>query len=551
MPRPAYLAFALLVLLAIACTGLTSVTPPAPTAPATALPATSAPATGTPEPTATNPPPVTTEAPTAVPVAPGTLPEPALFDVAWDDRAPFRGDLIPSEAGDAQLPALAGASVYHLDVTIGDDLTQLHGREEVRYTNRAGGSLDEIYFHLFPNLLGGRSSVAGLQVNGAPVDPVYEKRDSILRVTLPEPLPDGEQVVVSLNFDVEVPTQQEGNYGAFAYYADVLALAHFYPLIAAYDAEGWHTELPAPAGDIVYADASFYLVRLTVPGDLVLIGSGDTVDLPVREEAQAGQKIITLAAGPVRDFYLAGSRDFEVTSRQVGDTTINSYALPEFTEGRDRVLDFAAAALEDYNKRFGAYPYRELDMVGTPNQALGIEYPGVIAINTLVYDPSVSLGDTPSSVYLESTTAHEVSHQWFYGVVGDDQLNEPWLDEAMAQYVTMLYYGDIYGPSGAEEYKQTFYQRWDRVDREETPIGLPVGAYSESEYSAIVYGRGPLFLVALADQIGQDTMDAFLRDYYAHYAYGIVTTEDFKAMAEEHCGCDLTALFTVWVYPQP
>lgn len=545
MPRPIYLALASLVLLAIACTGLTSVTPPALTAPAAAVPA-----TGTPEPVPTSPPPATTAAPTAVPVVPDGLPGPALFDVAWDDRTPFRGDLIPSEAGDAQLPALAGASVYHLDVTIGDDLTQLFGREEVRFTNRTGGSLDEIYFHLFPNLLGGRTSIAGLQVNGAPVDPVYEKRDSILRVTLPEPLPDGEQVIVSMRFDVEVPTRQEGNYGAFAYYADVLALAHFYPLIAAYDAEGWHTELPAPAGDIVYADASFYLVRLTLPEDLVLIGSGDTVDLPVLEEAQAGRKIMTFAAGPMRDFYLACSRDFEVSSRQVGDTTINSYALPEFTEGRDKVLDFAAAALEVYNRRFGDYPYRELDMVGTPNQALGIEYPGVIAINTLVYDPSLILANTPAGVWLESTTAHEVSHQWFYGVVGDDQLNEPWLDEAMAQYATMLYYGDLYGPDGAEEYKQTFYQRWDRVDQEETPIGLPVGEYDEAEYGAIVYGRGPLFLVALADLIGQDTMDAFLRDYYARYAYDVVDTGEFKAMAEEHCGCDLTALFTVWVYPQ-
>ena len=70
------------------------------------------------------------------------------------------------------------------------------------------------------------------------------------------------------------------------------------------------------------------------------------------------------------------------------------------------------------------------------------------------------------------------------------------------------------------------------------------------EYGAIVYGRGPLFLATLADRMGQESFDGFLRDYYQTHKWGIGTGEAFKRLAEQHCQCDLTALFEEWVYPK-
>jgi aminopeptidase N len=90
--------------------------------------------------------------------------------------------------------------------------------------------------------------------------------------------------------------------------------------------------------------------------------------------------------------------------------------------------------------------------------------------------------------------------------------------------------------------------RWDRVDRADIPIGLPVGAYVDQEYGAIVYGRGPLFVAALAEEMGQKEFDEFLRDYYQSHKWGIGTSDAFKQLAERHCQCDLTALFEEWVY---
>jgi aminopeptidase N len=80
------------------------------------------------------------------------------------------------------------------------------------------------------------------------------------------------------------------------------------------------------------------------------------------------------------------------------------------------------------------------------------------------------------------------------------------------------------------------------------PIGLPSGAYAQDEYGPIVYGRGPLFVTALAEEMGQEAFDEFLRDYFASHKWGIGTGDAFKQLAERHCRCDLTALFQEWVY---
>ena len=134
-------------------------------------------------------------------------------------------------------------------------------------------------------------------------------------------------------------------------------------------------------------------------------------------------------------------------------------------------------------------------------------------------------------------------------MVGDDQVNTPWLDEAMAQYSTYIYYQAVHGDAGAGAFLASLQARWDAVGREDKPIGLPVAAYNGGEYSGIVYGRGPLFLIALRDRIGQDKMREFLRRYYQEYAWTIATPADFQALAEEISGQDLQPLFDEWVYP--
>ena len=477
-----------------------------------------------------------------------SVPAPISFDIvpcpirciAWDDRSPFRSGLIASEQ--AMLGQLEGASVYHIDLRIADDLVHLEGRQDVRYTNQETIPLDEVYFRLFPNLLGGIIKIHTVQVNDRDVEPAYELADSAMRLPLSPALQPGEQAVIKMTFSVLVPAESEGNYGIFAFVDDILALAHFYPMIAVYDDEGWNLEIPPQMGDVLYADSSFYLVWVTAPAALTIVASG----VEIERGATGDQQQVTFAGGPMRDFYLAASTRYAVVSQQVGETTVNSYATLELVDEAKITLGYAVDALRIYNERFGVYPFTEFDVASTPNLALGIEYPGMVVIALRLYDPA-QRGDYPL-VYLESTVAHEVGHQWFYSVIGNDQLDEPWLDEAIVQYATLLYFQDLYGTSGAEGFRGSLQERWGRVDNAEIPIGMPVRAYSGREYGAIVYGRGPLFVETLAKTMGQETFDAFLRDYYETHKWGIATADSLKGLAESHCNCDLTQLFADWVY---
>ena len=150
---------------------------------------------------------------------------------------------------------------------------------------------------------------------------------------------------------------------------------------------------------------------------------------------------------------------------------------------------------------------------------------------------------------LESVIPHEVAHQWFYNVVGSDQIDEPWLDEGMAQYSTWLYYADVYGDAGAQGYRNSWDARMASVDRSDIPIGLSAATYVGREYSAIIYGRSAIFIETLAEIMGERAFKAFLKDYYQSHKWGIATSRTFKATAESNCDCDLSALFQEWVYP--
>ncbi len=482
---------------------------------------------------------------TAVPTSTSEpyLEMPDIFDAAWGERELFRANLVPSEQG--ILDELPGSTEYHIELTLPEDFDRIHGHQAVLFTNQEETQLDAVYFRLYPNLMGGRSTLLNATVDGVEVETRLEEVDTSLHIQLPELLEPNASIVVDFDFEVEIPREMGDYYGLFGYFEDVLVLDTFYPMIPVYDDEGWNAAVPQINGDLTYNDAAFYLVRIHAPVDLIVVASGVRLQRTVAGDTQT----LTFANGPARDFYLAASERFTVISENVGDTTINSYAFPERQENSRVVLQSSANALRSFNSRFGTYPYSEMDLMSTPMLALGVEYPGAMGIALKLYDPDEIFGGLPSQVYLESTVAHEVAHQWFYNMVGNDQPDEPWLDEALAQYATGLYYQDTYGSSAAESYRSSWKSRWDRVNGADIPIGLPAGEYEGSEYGAIVYGRGPIFISELVNAMGIDVFDEFIKTYAQEYKWDIGTGENFKRLAEEKCDCDLSSLFEAWVYP--
>ncbi len=500
------------------------------TAPSAPTPSPSPTATATPFPSPTPPP-----APTATPTP--ALPQPTLFSTPWDDRTPFASGLIPQ--AQALLTQRPQASVYHLDITLHEDMTHLEGRMEVRYTNAEKEPLNQVLFRLLPNILGGRMTVDQVQVNGQAAQTRLAEQNSNLWVTMPAPLQPGQQVVIRMTYQVTIPTTPGANYAVLATMDDVLALAHAYPMIPAYDEEiGWYDDVPPPYGDVTYSDVAYYLVRVNLPANVVTQASG----VLLSREAQGDRQVLTYAAGPMRDFFLAASPRYRVIEGKVGDTVVRAYAPAELNGENEYALDVAINALKVFNDLYDIYPYTELDVMGTPTTAGGVEYPGLVVIALSLYDLS--------QPFFETATAHEVAHQWFYGVVGNDQIHHPWLDESLTQYNTLLYFQAMQGQAGYQRAMDEFQQRWDYIDDADIPLDLPVSAYDEAEYSGIIYGRGGLFFDALRRRLGEDAFATFQKTYYHTFAWDIATSQGLQHVAEKACQCDLSPLFQSWVYSE-
>ena len=456
-----------------------------------------------------------------------------------DPLAIYQDNLIPEY--DPILKKMNTATRYRIGLNIPDSITDINGHMTVAYTNNEKVTLDTVYFRMFPNVSGDYMTVSNLLVDGASVPVNVEYLNTALRVDLPSPLKPGKSVEISMDFNQTVPTEMGGNYGLYIYLDDILALDQFFPIIPVYDDEGWNVEDPPINADMVFTDEAFFEVSVDAPGDLVLAGSG----IESSSSEENGRQQVTYIGGPQRDFFLAGSANFVVSQTQAGETTIRSFYPAQYSEAGEMVLETAAYAVEGFDKRFGDYPYTELDVISTPMSAGGMEYSTAVTLSVAFYDPDYADGIL---AFLESAAAHEVGHQWFFNQVMSDQLEEPWLDEGLVQYATYLYYVDRYGPSRAQGVSASWYERWYRVGGSTIPIGKAAGEYSQTEYSAIVYGRGPLFFAALEDQMGEEQFNELLYDYAEKYRWAISTGADFKALAEETCACDLTALFDEWVY---
>ena len=284
---------------------------------------------------------------------------------------------------------------------------------------------------------------------------------------------------------------------------------------------------------------------MSAPEDFILIASGSQLTRTVEN----GRQQVSFAAGPVRDFFLAGSSQLTLLSTQAGETTLNSYALPGNELHQQQVLDHLAAGMAIFGELFGPYPYTEFDVVSSPMQALGIEYPGVVGIFKDLYLENSPDYGSYSSTLLEIVVAHELAHQWFYNVVGNDQQSLPWVDESITQYAVYLYYKNLYGGVQAEQQVSEWHGRLRPLNDAEQPLGMAVDGYTPADYSPIIYGRGPLFYDQMAEELGEETLLAALADYYQENMWQIATTESIRASLEGACQCDLSEAFSEWVYP--
>ncbi|MBI5652534.1 MAG: M1 family metallopeptidase [Chloroflexi bacterium] len=470
-------------------------------------------------------------APTALPTAPG----------APDELAIYRQSLLPAHQRD--LDQLDRPTRYDLTLQFDAATPTLAGNQSVRYVNRQTTPLNEIYFRTFANYpeSGGKIIFTRVALDGALAPSSFEVESTALRIPLTQPLAPGAITTIQLDWTITIPRDSKAHYADFGASDSITTLPTILPLIPAYDAHGWHIELPPAYGDLVYADMSLFAVTLTVPSKLNVIASGTTIETRDNRDGTATHRIV---GAPMRDFDLNITEKMQKASATVGAVTINSWFDPNDADAGKKALQFATDAFKIFQTRIGAYPYRELDVIETPTTAGGIEYPGVIVIGRNLYRSE------RERQFFEFATAHEVAHQWWYALVGNDQVNAPWQDEALTQYTTLIYYEDTQGAqAGQTILKQVFQDVYDRAKKagRDAIVGQPVRAFDERAYGEIVYGKGPLFFDALRKKMGDDAFYKFLRTYFERYRYKIATPEDLIKTAEEVAGQSLRAEYQDWI----
>ena len=472
-----------------------------------------------------------------------------------------------------------GAPIYSATAKLDVQANTVSGTERVLYTNNTGVTLPDLVFRVYANSPpvspnGNGAAVTGVSTGGGPAPATL--KGSLLRVSLPAPLAPGKTTLLTMTFSEAIPEVSGGidisqlmggttasGYGVFGHSTDTYDLGYFLPTVATYGPAGWESREAPAFGDISDFDCAYYSVSLDVPESYVVAAAG----MPVGESGSGGRKTYDFRGGPMRDFSVMASPNYQTASASVGDTAVTSYFLKSAADAGSKVLGFASDALSQYDKHFGPYPYKKFNVCEAPlgGGAGGMEFAGQVQIAQMLYSTAggLNLGQASSLLgslagglgdILEFTVAHEVCHQWWGLVVGSDSIGHPWQDEALTNYSSVLYFGWQHGPDAAKQQVDSelmlSYSTAKMMGTPDMIVDQPVYAFKDqNSYSAIVYSKGALFFQALEKTMGEQVFEKSLSEYYTQYSFRNATPDDLMAVFESNGNATaIAALDTRWIH---
>lgn len=455
----------------------------------------------------------------------------------WSDYSLYVRDLREKSLLE-QRPELREAPVYHIRLDVGEDRSTIRGLETVRL-HSPGRSVDLV---LLPNIAPNTLSPESAQVDGEAAASRLSEEGIRLQVPLPASDRPRGSALLSIPYTMRLPRSTAVGFGGLETEGDTISLGYFYPMIPA--AGVWPYGKPAAHGDLTANPVSFYLVALSYPEGLDLVAPGTVLS----SETSLGRTNSLVAFGPARDLFFMLGKELRRTSRFVGPVELRTAVPPGGQATAEQVLEIAARALPLFERVFGAYPYRSLTFVEARFDAYGLEFPATILLTSRIFDESRDRIDgVARSTLVESVVVHEIAHQWFYALVGNDQLSEPWIDEGFAQYATYRYFLERYGSAAAAGFLRSLDGRIARAGGRPLPIGKPVSAYTPKDYSAAIYGRAPYFLLALEERMGRKGFDRFLRWLVSEYSWRTLSGLQIKQELEKSCSCSLDGMWQSWV----
>jgi hypothetical protein len=384
----------------------------------------------------------------------------------------------------------ADRSRYTIAADVQSGLRSVQGTLSVRFTPDL--PTDRIVFRLWPNspllaAAGARLDTGSVTVDGAAVT---TSRPDATTLVLDRAVAAGASVTIAMPWTLatSAPISDRDTRAG-----DALRLGSFFPVIAWEPGHGWALEPPTTVhGETAMTPAADYDLTVTAPAGYDVLATG-TRDAPGHWTAIAVPDL-AVTIGHFRTATATANAPGPVAVTVAADAGVGDDPAPYAAK--------IAAVLEQYARRFGAYPYPSYTLAITSDLNGGIEYP------MLVHTGPGAIG---------RSTSHEVGHQWFYALVENDQARDPWLDEALASWAEVGYEDTLASfrgraiPAGGQGHVGEPTSFWD---------------HTSADYYTSVYVQG----VQALDAVGpRDKIDCALAAYVATNAYRIARPADLLA----------------------
>ncbi len=431
-------------------------------------------------------------APASVAVAthPGSSADPGTTDGAAPTIGPTTSPMPAAVPSPAPATAIVPGAVdrssmdvrasYFVDVQLAVAARTLGGSVTIVATNRSGDGIDRLELNTVLAALG-RLQLGAVTVDGAAVTPAID--DQTLIVPLGGVLPDGATATLAIPFSATLRSGIGGSDWLLTRANGVVDLYRWIPWIS----RTTPFSRPNHGDPFVTPVSPQVTVRLQTDVPMVVATTG------VETSGSDDGRSRSFSAVNVRDFTLAAAADYRTSRAHVGGTEIRVLTRPGGPAAA--MLAAAKSALSKLEARLGPYPYPVLQVVQSAG-GYGMEGPGVAWIPTGVA--------TSNLTYL---VTHEIAHQWFYGIVGNDQARDPFADEAAADFVAR----DVLGMRRASRCATA-------------PLDRSIYRYSSACYYETIYIQGGNLLAAARTRMGSAAFWAAIRGYLADNRWGLVDT---------------------------
>jgi len=473
---------------------------------------------------------------------------------------------------------------YRIDVALNDKEKTLDGFEELTYINHSPDTLTYIWFHLWPNAYkNDRTALSdqllengntkfyfedkeqrgyinrlNFKVNGSTATiEEHPKYIDMVKLVLPAPLLPSQQILISTPFHVKLPF----NFSRGGYDNQTFQLTQWYPKPAVYDAAGWHPMPYLDQGEF-YSEFGSFDVRITVPKAYIVAATGE---LQNRDEIRllrsrsrkyiadslyndtatssatppisnnTGTKTLEYKQSNIHDFAWFANKGFIVnydTCKLSSGKIIDVYTYFTWIQKNiwKKSVQYCKDAIRFYSTEVGEYPYPIVSAVQGPESfGGGMEYPTITVIS-----PAALAKD------LDVTLTHEIGHNWFYGLLGSNEREHPWMDEGMNSFYEYKYAYKKYGDKNGE-LELLFDTKAKR--RTDQPIETPAQQFSPINYEVVAYHKTVKWMQLLQQTVGKPSFQQTMHQYFEQWKFKHPQPRDFETVFSQSAPIKLDTVF--------